>query len=1008
MSDAPSKNPDAPTADAPPQGPQHDTPAMRQHRRFKERHPGCVLFFRMGDFYEMFYEDAELAHRVLGVTLTQRTAGIPMAGVPYHSVETYLRRMIEAGHRVAVCEQVEDASQAKGVVERDVTRVVTPGTIIDEALLEEASENPLAVVVFHGETGTKGQRDEGTKATTPGVPTSVGMSSPTQNTPPTVSLAWAEPSTGDFTLCTLTPAEARDELARIAPRELLYCESATGDVPSRVRDIADAPGGVTPPLTPRPPWQFRLQEAVDTLRREFGVASLAGFGLDDADPALAAAGALLHYLLETQRGQSDPQKVDTTQRQLPHLRPPRRLPRDSGLIIDATSLASLEVTQTLRTGQVTGSLLGVLLSGGPDDTAAARHGPVTAMGKRLLRRWLCYPLCDLDAIAARHDVVQSLADDSRFLTELRDAMGGIVDLPRIVARLGVGRITPRDLTGLGESAARGQALAHTLSQRDSVQPFHTRAAAVASPLCDLAEHLGSACVDDPPAHMRDGGLIRDGFDAPLDEARQLQADSNDWLARYQKRLIEATNIPSLKVGYNKVFGYYIEVTSAHRDKAPDASAGWHRKQTLKNAERYITEDLKQYETKILRAQTTAVAREGELFFKLCSDAAEHIAELQAFAELVAELDVLACFAARAVRWRYVRPTMIATPCLDIKGGRHPVLDRVLGDRFVPNDLVLDPVERDEGTKGRRDAGEESGAGGRGNKAAKRGGDLAMEADYREVRGHQDTSGPASLRPCVPSSLALITGPNMAGKSTFIRQAALLTLLAHAGSFIPADAATIGITDRIFTRIGASDELHAGQSTFMVEMTEAARLCHGATQKSLVILDEIGRGTSTLDGLSLAWAITEHLAARGCRTLFATHYHELTKLAQSHHRVTNLHVTVREWGDEIVFLHRIVPGTSDRSYGIHVARLAGVPDAVVKRADEVLSQLAVNHNADIPQPSPPKGSAEPKRPPASDLPLFAATDHPALEALREVDIENLDPAAAVDVLRNLHARAVTEA
>ncbi|MEM1109826.1 MAG: DNA mismatch repair protein MutS [Planctomycetota bacterium] len=889
-------------------GSKTDTPAMRQFKQFKADHPGCVLFFRMGDFYEMFFDDAELAHRVLGVTLTQRTEGVPMAGVPYHSVEGYLRRMVQAGYRVAICDQVEEASQAKGVVKRDVTRVVTPGTLTDESLLSDEQVNPCAAVVFHGDD--------------------------------TASIAWAELSTGAFQIATVAEGEVGDELARINPSELLYCETADGEAPPRVAELP-----LDCPRTGRPGWQFRLNEANEALRRQYRVATLGGFGLADDDPALAAAGGLLAYLLETQRNEDGV---------LAHLRPPQTFIRTKHLIVDQASLASLEVEQTLRAGDAEGSLLAVLRRGG------VSGGCVTAMGKRRLRDWLCYPLADRGAIEDRQRVVQSLVDDSRFADELAGALDGVHDVPRIIARLAVSRALPRDLVALGKSVGQAEALAEVLAERPSVKPFHERLAAVLPTLVDLADRIGSACKDEGvPAHLREGGLFRDGHDAQLDEYRGLQRDSNVWLANYQKDLIEETGVTSLKVGYNKVFGYYIELSAVNSQKIKDDDqrfALWTRKQTLKNAERFITPQLKEFEGKVLSAEGRAVAREQHLFAELCGVCEKQMETLHAFADVAADLDVLLCFGRRAARHRYVKPTLTDEPGLHVVAGRHPVLDELLGDRYVPNDVTL--------------------------------------------RSEADTD----------ASLALITGPNMAGKSTYIRTAALIALLAHTGSFVPAESATVGLCDRIFTRVGAHDELHAGRSTFMVEMTETANICHHATEKSLVILDEIGRGTSTLDGLSLAWAIAEHLADIGCRCLFATHYHELTTLAdpavggERAAKIANLNVSVREWNDEIVFLHRIVPGATDRSYGIHVAQIAGLPAPVVKRANQLLGELAVNHEGLAPAPaSQGKNKKKPAAPTASfDMPLFAqAPEHPAVDELRKLDLNQMTPMQAFDVLRKLH-------
>ncbi|XAM00742.1 DNA mismatch repair protein MutS [Phycisphaeraceae bacterium D3-23] len=950
-----------------------DTPAMRQHRRFKEQHPGCVLFFRMGDFYEMFFEDAVLAHKTLGVTLTQRSEGVPMAGVPYHAVEGYLRRMIQAGHRVAVCEQVEDAKDAKGVVKRDVTRVVTPGTLTDESLLEEGEENPLAAVVFHGEGG-KGPKGQGAKGTSErqekhitaqhSAPKPLGPSAPS---PPTASIAWAELSTGAFHVATVPEDQLIDELARIAPRELIYCETATGEMPERVARLEQALGCA---VTGRPGWQFRLNEAGEALRRQYQVAQLGGFGFDDDDKALMAAGGVVHYLLETQRADADGR--------LAHLRPPRRFERAKHLVIDQASLHALEVDRTLRSGQVEGSLLGIF---------KGKTGPVTAMGKRLLRHWLCYPLADREGIAQRQRVVTAMVGDERFRDELRSAADDVHDIERITARLAVGRATPRDLVALGRSVAQVRAVHTVLDGRPSEQAYLDRVSVLLEPLEQLGQSILDTCIEAPPAHLREGGLIRDGVDVKLDTQRSLQRDSHAWLAQYQAGLCEASGIPSLKVGYNKVFGYYLEVTAANKHKAQaymdqiaadgGSNGGWARKQTLKNAERYVTPELKEFEGKVLSAEGRAVAREQHLFAELCAEAQALIDELHGFAAVVAELDVLGAFAARAVRSRYVCPTIVDGPVLDIEAGRHPVLDELLGDRFVPNDVSLG-VNSEQSTVNREES-----------------------KDYSRGTGH--------------CSLALITGPNMAGKSTYIRQTALITLLAHTGSFVPADRAVVGLTDRIFTRVGANDELHAGQSTFMVEMTETANICHHATGRSLVILDEIGRGTSTLDGLSLAWAIAEHLAGagadaggRGPRTLFATHYHEITSLAERYDSVTNLSVTVREWQDEIVFLHRIAPGATDRSYGIHVAKIAGLPPAVIDRANQLLAELAVNHAGHV-SPGSAQRSASDRAstgpanlaPLPPQLSLFTEhADHPALAELRGIDLNALTPLQAFDALRRL--------
>jgi DNA mismatch repair protein MutS len=954
--------------------PRPDTPAMRQYRQFKEQFPDCILFFRMGDFYEMFYEDARLAHRVLGVTLTQRTEGIPMAGVPFHAVESYLRRMIKAGYRVAVCDQMEDAAAAKSskssVIARDVTRVITPGTLTDDTLLDEGKTNPLAAVMFHGD------RVPGSGFRVPGQGQSSDALSPAPDTrgptPEYASLAWAELSTGSFHMATLTELELADELGRIGPREVLYVETANLEPPQRVKD---AISGMTCPIVARPAWHFRQAEAVECLCRQFRVASLAGFGLTGKEPALGPAAAIVQYLLETQRATGDGMRgpelgikspTGTPQPRIDriaHLQPPKAFVRSEHLIIDQTSLRSLEIEQTTRSGKAEGTLLATLQS--------CR----TPMGKRMLRHWLCYPLRDRVAIESRQRIVGAMVEDTLFLEKLREALEGIQDIQRILARIAVARGLPRDLVALGTSCAQAGKLVDLLADRPAVKAFYDIVKSVIAELDSLSQAILIACCDTPPAHLRDGGLIKDGVDALLDEYRGLQRDSNTWLAGYQKQLIEQTGINSLKVGYNRIFGYYIELTASNKDKAP---AAWSRKQTLKNCERFITQELKDFEGKVLSAQDRAIAREQEIFTDLCEAAKRQMSPLHALADAVAQVDVLACFARRAVKFRYVKPMLVDEPALHVEGGRHPVLDELLAEKFVANDVEL----------GWRVAG----GGYRDECATKATGDGVPDPT-------PETRNPK------PATLALITGPNMAGKSTYIRQAALITLLAHTGSFVPADRAVVGLCDRIFTRIGASDELHTGQSTFMVEMTETANICHHATAASLVILDEIGRGTSTLDGLSLAWAIAEHLARRGCRTMFATHYHELTQLPEKYPNVINLNVTVREWQGEIVFLHRIVPGAASRSYGIHVAKIAGLPPEVISRADELLAQLSVSHNGSIVDEGDDKPSGKKSiRPVPAQMSLFTEyVNHPVIEDLRKVDLDTLSPMQAFELLRSMRGK-----
>jgi DNA mismatch repair protein MutS len=970
---------------------------MQQYYRFKKRHPGCVLFFRIGDFYEMFDDDAVLVSKAIGLTLTQRTAGVPMCGVPHHQLETYLKKLIDKSFRVAVCEQIEPAESAKGLVARAVTRVLTPGTLVDGTLLEDATPIKLAAILFTGS----------------------GEDSPAE-------IAVVDASTGQFTLASASGVNHGqsiiDELMRRSVRELLYAAPADNSVPPRVKRCLDALGISG---TPRAAWQFRTQEAREALVEHFKVKSLAGFGVRDDDAAIPAAGAIVRYLAETQTAAAGDAEAQVgvangiiPKSTLAHLRPPTREHPGDWMTIDAVSLRALEVERVIRAAPgamdagLEGSLLGVFLTGPAGSGSGGSGGGVckTAMGKRLLREWLCRPSRSLAVIESRHAAVAALKEDRRLAGELRDLLADVPDAARIAGRIALGRATPRDLVAIARGLARAPSIAALLDGVASLKPLHTRLATPASELRPVATHILDACVEEPPPHLREGGLIKDGIDKELDEARRLQTDAGHWLVEYQERLLKEHSLPGLKVGYNKIFGYYIELTAAQARSAP---AAFTRKQTLKNAERYITPELHEFERKVSTAESRALSREREIFEELSASIASRLTDVATIADALGELDVLLGFAEHAARAGWVRPEMTDSNVLTIHDGRHPVLERTLGRDFVPNDVE---VGGEEGSRGAAEQGT-----------------------------HSSPSSPAPLLPCSPS-LSLITGPNMAGKSTFIRQVALITLLAHAGSFVPAARATIGLTDRIFTRIGADDALHAGQSTFMVEMTETANILHHASPRSLVILDEIGRGTSTLDGLSLAWAITEHLAAVGCRTLFATHYHELTDLADRGEtdphdplagRIKNLHVAVREWPldahaeegaaseTQIIFLHRILPGKTDQSYGIHVARLAGLPQGVIGRAREVLASLAVHHGpatGAVVEPVPgaaASGDSEgskkkPRVPttrveqPGGQMGLFTEfVQHPAVDALRELKIENLSPLQAFDELRKLKDAAASK-
>jgi DNA mismatch repair protein MutS len=787
---------------------------MQQYREAKERHPGMLLLFRMGDFYELFEEDAQTAARELGLTLTSRDKTMPMAGFPHHSLEHHLRKLLHAGHRVAICDQVEDAALAKGLVRREVTRVVTPGTLTEDDLLDPRRPNHLAALRTSGEV---------------------------------VGLAWVELSTGQFMAADVPQERLADELGRLAPSEYLNQEGekAADHLRSLLPDMA---------VTVRPDWTFDPATATEALLRHYHVTTLAGFGFEPHQPCLTAAGALLLYLQETLKAS------------LAHLGRLRPFRQDRFLLLDEVTRRSLELIRTLRESGREGSLFSVL-----DRT-------VTPMGARLLQEWIVAPLADREAITARLDAVAELKDEQGLREDLRERLGDAFDLQRLTARVSTGRASPRDLSGVARTlrllppikakvTARGAALLQELEERLELCP-------------DLRESLDAALVDDPPQSPHEGGLIRPGFDPELDRLRAITRDGKGWIAKYQADEILRTNIPSLKVGFNQVFGYYIEITHANAGKVP---ADYQRKQTLKNAERYITPELKAHEEEVLTAEQKIFQREFELFSNLREQVAAQTQRLMQTAEVLATLDVLASLAELAVARDYCRPELVDESVLEVVDGRHPVLDQTLPPgTFVPNDIRLGPEN---------------------------------------------------------GWFLLITGPNMAGKSVYLRQQALLVLMAQMGSFVPARQARVGLADRIFTRVGASDELSRGQSTFMVEMTEAANILNNATPRSLVILDEIGRGTSTYDGLSLAWAITEYLHdSPGCRALFATHYHELAQLGGKLPGLRNCNASVREWKDEIVFLHKIVPGPADQSYGIHVAQLAGVPESVLVRAREVLAEL----------------------------------------------------------------------
>jgi DNA mismatch repair protein MutS len=910
------------------------SPMMQQYHEAKRAAGEALLLFRMGDFYELFFDDAKIAARTLGITLTSRDKGddpVPMAGFPYHQLDAYLAKIIAAGHRAAICEQMEDPKQAKGIVRREVTRIVTPGTLTDDALLDPQASNFLAAIVL---------------------PTS------SKAAEPEAGIAWIDVSTGRFYAASFAADQVADQFARIAPAELLISD----DAPLPPREWTNHET-----ITRRPAWTFGRTTAHETLTKHFGTQSLEGFGfaadaLDTTYVALRAAGAVLNYLAETQK--SSLVHID---RLIPYS-------TDERLAIDPATRRSLELVATIRDGRRDGSLLGTL-----DRT-------VTSVGARLLADWLAAPLTNVAEINARLDAVAELVADANTCNQLRESLRQIYDIQRLLARVTTGRASPRDLAHIGCTLALLPKIKAKLTSRSSQLLCELEARV---DLCaDIRGPLERALVDECPLTARDGGFIRAGYRTDVDELHELMTGGKLWMAEYQTSECQRTGIASMRVGFNSVFGYYLEVTHTHREKIPP---NYIRKQTLKNAERYITPELKEYEEKVLAAEDKLKQLELDIFAQLRDLVVSAAARLQATAAALAEIDVLAALAELARSRNYVRPTVVAEPMLEIEAGRHPVLDISEPDgTFVPNDTQC--------------AARGLGAGDWGLGKSETGPSLASN--------QPPAPSPQSL---APGSLLLITGPNMAGKSTYIRQTALLTLMAQMGSFVPARRAVIGVADRIFARVGASDELSRGQSTFMVEMTETARILNTATPRSLVILDEIGRGTSTYDGLSLAWSIVEHIHnAIGCRTLFATHYHELTDLEEQLSGVRNYNVAVKEWDDQVVFLHQIVPGAADKSYGIHVAQLAGVPLSVNQRAREVLDWLEAQHEAadgvattkafKAPKPS---SNGHPNESSTHwQMTLFGLEEHPLLEEIRATDLESLNADEALHLVRDWQRRLTT--
>ncbi len=794
------------------------TPMMRQYRRIKkELPPDVILFFRLGDFYEMFFEDAREAAPILNVALTQRH-GAPMCGVPYHAVETYLARLIRAGRKVAICDQMEDPATAKGIVRREVIRIVTPGTVTEDQILASSQNNFLAGICRNG--------------------TAVG-------------LALLDLSTGFFCGETLADATAtRDILRRHGPSECVMPESLAHD--PEIRAVLSA---CALPTTWADDWMFASDTGAETLRRHFGVHSLDGFGCEGEPAIVGAAGGVLAYVR------------DTLHHPVGHVRSLQVRRSSDSLILDEATCLHLDVVP--RRGRSSSPTLRDVL----DVTR-------TAMGTRTLNDWLLRPLTSVEAIHRRQDAVEALMRERTVLQDIRTELGGVRDLERLITRIGSGIGNARDVVALSTSLARIPVLKKQVAVF-RVSDLETIAKALQEE-SELVDRVRRAVVDEPPATVREGGIIRPGYHAELDALRRMAHEARDWLARYQEAEQRRTGIKTLKVRHNKVFGYYIEVS---RGQVAHVPAEYVRKQTLVNAERFVTPELKEYESQIVTAQERAHHLEYELFQELCTAIVQRTDAIQGAARAIGLLDALAALADRALALGYTRPVVTDGDVIRIQAGRHPVVEQMPeAERFVPNDTLLDRQN---------------------------------------------------------NQLIILTGPNMAGKSTYIRQVALIVILAQMGSFVPADAAEIGWVDRIFTRVGASDDLARGRSTFMVEMEETANILHNATPRSLIVLDEIGRGTSTFDGISIAWAVAEFLHNTPrvkAKTLFATHYHELTELARTLPGAKNYTVLVREKNDRIVFLRKIVPGASERSYGIQVARLAGLPPDVVERAKEILANL----------------------------------------------------------------------
>jgi len=872
------------------------TPMLRQYLEIKEEYPDEILFYRMGDFYEMFFEDAEVASKILGITLTSRNnkadaARIPMCGIPYHAAQTYLAKLVKAGKRVAICEQTEDPSQAKGIVRREVIRVVTPGVTTDDQILEE-NENRYVCAL------------------------SRSLSEPV----PQWGFSFLDLSTGEFLTGELeddsaVPEQLVDHLTRMTPAELLINEAKQVDIKPLLEAVTLHLPEIC--ITLRGDDLFHFKEANEDLSDHFKVINLEGFGCGSMNQGIVAAGVLLDYARETQK--SD----------IGHIEKLIPLKGDSVLLIDDASRRNLELTRTIIGNKREGSLLAVL-----DKTR-------TPMGGRLLQNYLLQPLQDIEAITERQECVNFFHNNPSIRQQFRDYLDAIYDLERLNSRMVLGQGNGRDAVALRQSLSVLPDI-HALLKQCTVNGLKSISDEF-DDLTELAELLERSIGAEPPVTLRDGNLIREGYNEELDELIHLLRDGKALILGLENQEREKTGITKLKIGYNKVFGYYIEVSNAHLEKVPEH---YLRKQTLVNAERYITPELKEFESRVLTAQERRLELEYQLFIEIRTTLAENSSRVLQTAQFLARIDVFTNLAEIARQNHYTRPELTSDGAIQISDGRHPVIERSMASgKFVPNDISLDQSR---------------------------------------------------------NQVLVITGPNMAGKSTILRQTALIVLMAQMGSFVPAEKAVISVVDRIFTRVGAMDDLRRGQSTFMVEMNETANILNNATPRSLVILDEIGRGTSTYDGLSIAWAVAEALVEKdgsGVKTLFATHYHELTELAKTHDRVQNYSVAVKEWNETIIFLYKLIKGGTSRSYGIQVAALAGVPDQVVTRAQEILKridQADFDHRAVAGN----KSSSAGRKEHPSQLQLFAAPGHPLADELRKIDLDDMTPRQALEQLYKL--------